>query len=192
MTNNSPTGVTEVTNRAEVAMFGAGCFWCTEAVFQRQSGVIKVESGYSGGHVANPTYRAVCEENTGHAEVVRITFDPKVVSYGKLLSLFWRMHDPTTPNRQGADVGPQYRSVIYCFSAAQRKEAEESKVAMQGSGHYKTPIVTAIEMAGPFYPAEGYHNDYFNRNPNAPYCRMVIAPKLEKVMKAGGAVQTKR
>lgn len=176
----------------EVAMFGAGCFWCTEAIFQRQAGVVQVQSGYSGGHVTNPTYRAVCEGKTGHAEVVRITFDPGIVSYKQLLSLFWEMHDPTTLNRQGADVGTQYRSVIYCLSESQRKDAEDSKAAMQAAGRHDSPIVTSVEMAGPFYPAEEYHQDYFDRNPNAPYCRMVIAPKVEKVRKGKGAAHADR
>lgn len=176
----------------EVALLGAGCFWCTEAVFQQQAGVIQVESGYSGGHATNPTYRAVCEGNTGHAEVVRITFNPRIVSYKQLLSLFWEMHDPTTLNRQGADVGTQYRSVIYCFSESQLKDAESSKATMEATGRYGSPIVTSVELAGPFYPAEEYHQDYFSRNPNVPYCRVVIAPKVQKAMKAQGEIRTER
>jgi peptide-methionine (S)-S-oxide reductase len=163
------------------AMFGSGCFWCSEAVYQRVPGVIKVESGYSGGHVKHPLYREVCEGSTGHAEVIRVTYHPEVVGYEVLLDLFWRAHDPTTLNRQGADVGTQYRSVIFYYSDAQKELAEKSKKALDESGQYQSPIVTAIEKAGDFYPAEDYHRDYYNRNRSAPYCRMVIEPKLKKV-----------
>ena len=163
------------------AMFGSGCFWCSEAVFQRVYGVVKVESGYSGGHVKNPSYQDVCEGTTGHAEVVRVTYNPDVVGYEALLDLFWRAHDPTTLNRQGADIGTQYRSVIFCHSDSQKEMADKSKKALDASGRYKSPIVTTIEMAGEFYPAEDYNQDYFNRNRSAPYCRMVIEPKLKKV-----------
>lgn len=176
------TGTTvSAVGRQEVAMFGAGCFWCSEAVFQRQDGVVKVESGYSGGSVPKPSYESVCEGKTGHAEVVRVTFDPDVVPYEQLLKLFWEMHDPTTLNRQGADVGTQYRSVIFCYSDSQRKAAEASKTALQATGRYASPIVTTIESAGMFYPAEDYHRNYYDRNSGAPYCRMVIAPKLKKM-----------
>jgi peptide-methionine (S)-S-oxide reductase len=167
--------------RVEVLMVGAGCFWCTEAVFQRIDGVIAVKSGYAGGTTTNPTYRQVCEGDTGHAEVTRIEFDPEKVTYAELLDLFWRMHDPTTLNRQGADVGTQYRSVIFTFSDEQKREAEASKAALAASGKYKDPIVTEIVPAAPFYPAEDYHQEYFNRNRGAMYCRMIIMPKLRKL-----------
>ncbi len=163
------------------AMFGSGCFWCSEAVYQRGPGVIKVESGYAGGHVKNPSYREVCEGRTGHAEVIRVTYNPDGVGYEALLDLFWRSHDPTTLNRQGADVGTQYRSVVFYYSELQKEAAEKSKRALEASGHYPSPVVTVIEKAGVFYPAEDYHQDYFNRNRSAPYCRMVIEPKLKKV-----------
>ena len=172
---------TNTAQKTAYAMFGAGCFWCTEAVFQRAPGVIKVESGYAGGHVKNPTYRDVCTGETGHAEVIRVTYDPDKVSYDALLDVFWRVHDPTTLNRQGADIGTQYRSAIFYFSEEQMAAAEKSKKALGAAGHYQSPIVTTLEKAGDFYPAEDYHRDYFNRNRTAPYCRMVIEPKLQKV-----------
>ena len=167
--------------KTEFAMFGAGCFWCVEAVFQGLDGVVSVTSGYSGGRKADPTYKEVCSGNTGHAEVVRIEFDPSRISYSALLEWFWKMHDPTTPNRQGADVGTQYRSVIFCYSDEQRKTAEQSRKAAQASGVFKGTIVTQIEEAGAFYPAEDYHQNYYGANSNAPYCRMVIEPKLRKL-----------
>ncbi|HTR98165.1 MAG TPA: peptide-methionine (S)-S-oxide reductase MsrA [Bacteroidota bacterium] len=165
----------------EMATFGGGCFWCIEAVFERQEGVRSVVSGYAGGHVAHPTYEQVCAGKTGHAEVARITFDPSVVSYESLLDLFWRAHDPTTLNRQGADVGEQYRSVIFAHDEKQRIAAEESRrrVAPQ----FSSPIVTKIEPLTEFYEAEDYHQDYFRNNPRAPYCMFVIRPKLEKMEK---------
>lgn len=172
---------TNAVQKTAYAMFGAGCFWCTEAIFQRVSGVVKVESGYAGGHVKHPTYRDVCTGETGHAEVIRLTYDPDRVSYEALLDVFWRAHDPTTLNRQGADVGTQYRSAIFYFSEEQKVTAEKSKRALEAAGHHKSPIVTTLEKAGDFYPAEDYHRDYFNRNRTAPYCRMVIEPKLQKV-----------
>ncbi len=172
---------TNAVQKTAYAMFGAGCFWCTEAMFQRVSGVVKVESGYAGGHVKHPTYRDVCTGETGHAEVIRLTYDPDRVSYEALLDVFWRAHDPTTLNRQGADVGTQYRSAIFYFSEEQKVTAEKSKRALEAAGHHKSPIVTTLEKAGDFYPAEDYHRDYFNRNRTAPYCRMVIEPKLQKV-----------
>lgn len=167
----------------EQAMFGAGCFWCVEAVFQRCQGVLKVESGYSGGKTTHPTYESVCGGETGHAEVVRVVFDPARVSYNDLLSLFWEVHDPTTLNRQGADVGTQYRSVIFHYTEVQRQAAEASKAALQSSGRHASPIVTAIEKAGEFYPAEEQHRNYYDRNRNSPYCRLVIEPKLRKAGK---------
>ena len=163
----------------EIATFGAGCYWCVEAVYQRIDGVVKVRSGFSGGHVANPTYEQCCSGETGHAEVVEVTFDPKKVSYETLLDWFWRLHDPTTLNRQGADEGTQYRSAIFWHSEAQRAAAEKSKADAQPA--FPRPIVTEIAKAGPFYAAEAYHQDYYNRNKQQGYCRAVIAPKLNKL-----------
>jgi peptide-methionine (S)-S-oxide reductase len=167
--------------KQEVATFGAGCFWCVEAVLERLSGVIDVTSGYTGGTVTNPTYKQVCSGDTGHAEVVQVTFDPSVITYDELLDWFWRLHDPTTLNRQGADEGTQYRSAIFYHSEAQRERAEKSKQARDKSGQYLSPIVTEITAAPTFYPAEEGHQDYFRLNSRAGYCRMVIAPKLEKL-----------
>ena len=161
------------------AYVGGGCFWCIEAVFETEPGVKAVVSGYAGGTVANPSYRQVCAGTTGHAEVVRIEFDPAVISYAKLLDLFWDAHDPTTLNRQGADVGTQYRSVILFTDEEQQRVAEQSKAAAQE--RYDQPIVTEIVPLEQFYPAEDYHQDYFRHNGGAPYCRMVIAPKLKKL-----------
>ncbi|MFQ6604019.1 MAG: peptide-methionine (S)-S-oxide reductase MsrA [Fidelibacterota bacterium] len=166
-----------------IATFGSGCFWCTEAVFEKIPGVMDVVSGYSGGTVEKPSYRQVSSGKTGHAEVCRITYDPQEVSYAELLDIFWHSHDPTTMDRQGADVGSQYRSVIFYHDEEQRKIAEKSLREMDASGTYPKPIVTAIEAAGPFYPAEDYHQDYFRNNPNAPYCVFVIKPKLDKLDK---------
>lgn len=168
----------------ETATFGAGCFWCTEAIFQNVEGVIKVESGYSGGKVKNPTYEEVCSGLTGHAEVTRITFDPQKVSYDELLEIFWQTHDPTTLNQQGADVGTQYRSVIFYHSDAQKEKAEYYKSRLDQEGAFSKPIVTEIAPAGPFYKAEDYHQNYYNLNGSAPYCTYVIKPKLEKFRKA--------
>jgi len=161
------------------ATFGAGCFWCVEAVFERLDGVQSVVAGYAGGSKANPTYEEVCSGLTGHAEVAQITFDPKKISYARLLEVFWEAHDPTTMNRQGADVGNQYRSVIFYSNDEQRKTAEEAKQEAQKS--YQDPVVTDIKPLIDFYVAENYHQDYFRNNPNAPYCRFVIKPKLDKL-----------
>lgn len=166
-----------------LAMFGSGCFWCSEAVFQRIPGVISVKSGYSGGTTKNPTYKQVCAGDTGHAEVIQISYDPHKVSYENLLDTFWLSHDPTTLNRQGADVGTQYRSVIFYYDDIQKNAAEKSRLSLDKSGKLKAPVVTQIVPAGEFYPAEDYHVDYFNKNPSAPYCRFIIAPKLEKLKK---------
>jgi len=168
---------------AAVAMFGSGCFWCSEAVFQRVPGVVSVKSGYSGGATKNPTYKQVCAGDTGHAEVVQVTYDPELVSFETLLETFWISHDPTTLNRQGADVGTQYRSVIFYYNDVQKLAAEKSKHMLDKSGKYKSPVVTQIVPASEFYPAEDYHADYYNKNQSAPYCRFVIAPKLEKLKK---------
>ena len=165
----------------DVATFGAGCFWCVEAVLAQVDGVESAASGYMGGHVPDPTYRAVCTGKTGHAEVVRVRFEPERVSYAKLLDWFWRLHDPTTLNRQGADVGTQYRSVVFTESDEQRKTALESRAALEASSAFADPIVTEITDAVVFYPAETYHDDYYARNKGEGYCRMVIAPKLQKL-----------
>ncbi len=165
----------------QVATFGAGCFWCIEAVFQKVSGVRSVTSGYKGGHVSNPTYREVTTGQTGHAEVVRVEFDPSEVSYEDLLAIFWQAHDPTQLNRQGADVGTQYRSVIFYHSAEQKRVAEASRDALNESGRYPRPIVTEISPASEFFMAEDYHQNYFRNNPNAPYSLFVIRPKLSKL-----------
>src|SRR5262245_21850313 len=167
------------TNTTELATFGGGCFWCLEAVFERLDGVAAVTSGYAGGKKDNPTYKEVCSGNTGHAEVIQIAFDPKRVSYDKLLELFWDAHDPTTMNRQGADVGTQYRSVIFYHSDAQKAAAEKSKQTAQW--RFPARIVTEIVPLTKFYKAEDYHQDYFRNHPNAPYCAVVISPKLEKL-----------
>ncbi len=161
------------------ATFGGGCFWCTEAVFETEPGVKSVTSGYAGGHTKNPSYREVCSGDTGHAEVIQIAYDPAVVSYERLLELFWVAHDPTTLNRQGADVGTQYRSIILYHDDAQRLAAGKSKAAAQAK--HDRPIVTEIAPLTEFYPAEDHHQDYFRNNRGAPYCRMVIAPKMHKL-----------
>jgi peptide-methionine (S)-S-oxide reductase len=171
----------ETAGATEIATFAGGCFWCLEAVFQQVPGVLKVESGYMGGRTENPTYEDVCTGRTGHAEVVQLTFDPRRVSYGKLLELFWKLHDPTTLNRQGNDIGTQYRSAVYYHSEAQRQAAEKSKQELAASGTQRSPIVTEITRAETFYRGEGYHQDYYRQNRNAPYCRYVIVPKLEKL-----------
>ena len=164
----------------QVATFGEGCFWCTEAIFQRLNGVVKVESGYSGGTVPNPTYDAVCTGKTGHAEATQIFFDPKIISFKELLEVFWKTHDPTTLNRQGADVGTQYRSVIFYHNEEQKKLAEKYKQKLDSEKIWKDPIVTEINPFKNFYKAEDYHQDYYNRHGNQPYCTFVITPKIEK------------
>ena len=163
----------------EKVTFGAGCFWCVEAVFERLPGVQSVVAGYAGGTKPNPTYQEVCTDTTGHAEVAQITFDPAKISYEKLLDMFWEAHDPTTLNRQGADAGTQYRSVIFYNDEKQKVAAEKSKNEAQKN--FDDPIVTEIKPLTHFYAAENYHQDYFNKNPNAPYCVYVIKPKLKKL-----------
>lgn len=165
----------------ETITFGAGCFWCVEAVLLRVKGVDTVVSGYMGGSVPNPTYQQVCTGLTGHAEVVEVKFDPKILPLDKLLDIFWQLHDPTTLNRQGHDVGTQYRSAIYYYTDEQRDAAEKSKEKWNESGKLKDPIVTEITKADVFYAAEDYHQDYFNKNPRNPYCRANIIPKLRKL-----------
>jgi peptide-methionine (S)-S-oxide reductase len=167
----------------ERATFGNGCFWCTEAVFQRLKGVQSVVSGYSGGWAPNPTYQDVCTGATGHAEALQITYDPAIVSYRDLLEVFWQTHDPTTLNRQGADVGTQYRSAIFYHSDVQQKLAEELKRKLDASGAFDAPIVTEVTAFTAFYPAEDYHQNYYNQNPGAMYCQAIIAPKLAKLKK---------
>lgn len=167
----------------EVATFGAGCFWCTEAVFLNVNGVLKVESGYAGGTVQNPTYEEVCEGNTGHAEVTQITFDPRVVRYEDLLEVFWNTHDPTTLNRQGADRGTQYRSVVFYHSEEQKKLAEAYKKQLDASHVFSNPIVTEITPFTNFFKAEAYHQNYYALNPYQGYCQLVIRPKVEKFKK---------
>jgi peptide-methionine (S)-S-oxide reductase len=163
-----------------VAIFGTGCFWCTEALFETLEGIQDVVSGYSGGKTKNPDYRSVCSGTTGHAECVKITYDPTVISYKQLLEAFFRSHDPTSLNRQGADVGTQYRSVIFYTNPKQKQEAEEIMTALNNSGAYPKPIVTEISALDKFYIAEKYHQDYYANNPGEGYCAVVIAPKLEK------------
>ncbi len=167
----------------EKATLGGGCFWCTEAVFSEVKGVTSVTPGYSGGHVRNPTYEQVCTDTTGHAEVVQVEFDPRVVTFGELLHIFFTIHDPTTPNRQGADVGTQYRSVIFYHTEQQRKTAAEVMEEITKSGIWGKKLVTQLEPLKEFYPAEEYHRNYFERNPSQPYCRMVIEPKVAKFRK---------
>jgi peptide-methionine (S)-S-oxide reductase len=179
----APAASTGHTLKTDTATFGTGCFWCTEAVFQELEGVLKVTSGYGGGHVANPSYEQVCEKNTGHAEVVQIIYDPTKISYDELLEVFWQTHDPTTLNRQGNDIGPQYRSVVFYHGEEQHKKAEKYKTELNKSGAFNNPIVTAVEPYKNFYSAEKYHQDYYNSNGSAPYCYYVIRPKLEKFEK---------
>ena len=169
------------TNKTELADFGGGCFWCMEAVFERLPGVLSVTSGFAGGHTENPTYQEVCTETTGHAEVVQIEFDPARISYARLLEVFWQAHDPTTLNRQGADVGTSYRSIILYRDEKQKLLAEKSKLAAQAD--FRNPIVTEIVPLKKFYKAEDYHQEYYDNNSNAGYCQVVIAPKLEKLEK---------
>lgn len=170
-------------SKLQTATFGSGCFWCTEAIFERIKGVNSVVSGYSGGNVPNPTYEAVCTGKTGHAEVIQLTFEPKIVSYDALLEIFWKTHDPTTLNRQGADVGTQYRSVIFYHNDDQKKKAESYKSELSKAGIWNDPIVTEISPFTKFYGAEKYHQDYYEQNPNQGYCAFVITPKLEKFEK---------
>jgi peptide-methionine (S)-S-oxide reductase len=164
----------------EVATLGGGCFWCTEAVFSDLKGVVKVESGYSGGTVANPSYEQVCTGRTGHAEVAQITFDPEVISYKEILDIFFTVHDPTTLNRQGADVGTQYRSIIFYHNNEQRAVAEQVIKEITAAGMWESPIVTQVEPLKAFYKAEDYHQQYFENNPRQSYCQIVIAPKVRK------------
>jgi peptide-methionine (S)-S-oxide reductase len=170
-------------SRTEVATLGGGCFWCLEAVYQELRGVEKVESGYSGGDVPNPTYRQVCSETTGHAEVVQVAFDPDLVSYRDILEVYFTIHDPTTLNRQGADVGTQYRSVIFYHTEEQKRTAEEVISEIEAEGIWNNPIVTEVVPLDEFYVAEDYHQNYFRNNGFQPYCQVIIAPKVAKFRK---------
>jgi len=177
---NTDNSVSSERQELATATFGTGCFWCTEALFQQLKGVQSVTSGYSGGKVKNPTYEQVCSGETGHAEVVQVVYDPKVISFVELLEVFWKIHDPTTLNRQGNDEGTQYRSAIFYHDAEQKKLAEEYKQKLDKSGAFNRPIVTEIAPYGEFYSAEKYHQNYFNDNSNQGYCQFVIQPKLDK------------
>jgi peptide-methionine (S)-S-oxide reductase len=172
--------------KTDTATFGSGCFWCSEAIFLQLKGVIRVESGYSGGARPNPTYEQVSSGATGHAEVIQVLYDPEVIAYKELLEVFWKTHDPTTLNRQGADVGTQYRSVIFYHNEDQKEQAEYYKKELDASGSWKDPIVTEISAFKAFYKAEDYHQNYYNNNKRAPYCTFVIGPKLEKFEKVFG------
>ena len=167
----------------QIAIFGGGCFWCIEAVFQRLTGVHHVESGYMGGHVDQPTYKQVCDGDSGHVEVVRVTFDPGQISFRELLDVFFTVHDPTTEDRQGNDVGEQYRSVVFYTDEEQQRIAEDVIAEMTAGKQFSQPIVTAIEPATQFFPAEDYHQNYYNENARQPYCMFVISPKLAKLEK---------
>jgi peptide-methionine (S)-S-oxide reductase len=169
--------------QTETATFGTGCFWCTEAIFQQLEGVEQVTSGYSGGHVENPTYEQVCDKSTGHAECLNIVYDPAKISFDELLAAFWQSHDPTTLNKQGNDVGPQYRSVIFYHNEEQKAKAEKYKKELNESGAFNNPIVTTLEPFTKFYPAEDYHQNYYRSNGGQPYCYYVIKPKVEKFQK---------
>ncbi len=180
-TNKMETVTT--TANLDTATFGTGCFWCTEAVFQQLNGVQKVTSGYSGGHVENPSYKAVCNGTTGHAECLNIVYDSTKITFDELLEVFWQVHDPTTLNRQGADVGTQYRSVVFYHNNQQKEKAEKYKIALNKSGAWDNPVVTTLEPMTVFYPAESYHQNYYVTNPDQGYCQIVIRPKLEKFEK---------
>lgn len=177
--------MTQLTSQAqtETATFGGGCFWCTEAIFKSLKGVESVESGYSGGKLKNPTYKEICTGETGHAEVIQIVFNPKVISFNELLEVFWETHDPTTLNRQGADVGTQYRSVIFYHSAVQKETAEKYKAELNKENVFGKPAVTEISALDKFWPAEKYHQDYYENNSTQGYCQFVIVPKLQKFRK---------
>lgn len=184
--NQSPANesMTNFTGQTDTAILGAGCFWCVEAIFQELKGVIKVESGYTGGNTLNPTYKEVCTGMTGHAEVARITYDPTKLSFEEILEVFWQTHDPTTLNRQGADVGSQYRSAVFYLNETQKTLSEGYKQKLDASGAFDKPIVTEISaFDGKFYVAEDYHQNYYRENPDQGYCRMVIRPKVEKFRK---------
>lgn len=175
--------INTISPTSEKATFGMGCFWCSEAVFQDLKGVQKVQSGYEGGQKENPTYKEVCTGTTGHAEVIEVTYNPQEISYEELLEVFWKLHDPTTLNRQGADVGTQYRSVIFYHNAKQKEIAEKYKAELNAKKVFPNPIVTEISPASKFYVAENYHQDYYKLNGSEPYCQYVIKPKMDKLEK---------
>lgn len=173
----------------ELATLGGGCFWCLEAVYQMVEGVESIVSGYSGGQTRNPDYRSVCSGTTGHAEVVQISFDPKVITFPEILEIFWICHDPTTLNRQGNDIGTQYRSIIFYHSSEQKKQSEEA--IQKASANFSNPIVTQVEELKEFYPAENYHQNYFQSNPEQTYCHYVVKPKIDKFLKVGFKVKSR-
>tara|TARA_B100001248_G_scaffold64041_1_gene44659 strand:+ start:472 stop:1053 length:582 start_codon:yes stop_codon:yes gene_type:complete len=177
-------GVTSMA-KSEIATLGGGCFWCVEAVYQRIEGIISVKPGYAGGTIKNPTYKQICTGNTGHAEVAKIEFDPSRITYSQILNVFWQSHDPTTLNRQGNDVGTQYRSVIFFHNERQKEIAKKSKIDADKSGYWDNEIVTEVTPLNNYYDAEDYHDNYYNNNPNQPYCLFVIKPKLDKLEKQG-------
>lgn len=172
-----------MTQQYALATLGGGCFWCLEAVFDDLQGIIRVESGYAGGHVTNPSYEEICGKKTGHAEVVRLTYDPSVINFSQILDVFFTIHDPTTLNRQGYDVGPQYRSAIFYHNAEQKAVAEQTIAALNASGQWPDPIVTEVTPINNYYEAEDYHQEYFAHNPFQPYCMAVVSPKVQKFRK---------
>jgi peptide-methionine (S)-S-oxide reductase len=180
---NMNEDITTDKSKTDTATFATGCFWCTEAIFQELKGVIKVTSGYSGGHISNPSYEQVCAGTTGHAECLQVVYDPKVISFDELLEVFWESHDPTSLNRQGNDVGTQYRSAVFYHDEEQRQKAEHYKDELNKNKTYSKPIVTEITKFTTFYPAENYHQDYFRLHGSQPYCSIVIRPKVEKFEK---------
>ena len=177
------TNINSMTGKTDTATFGAGCFWCVEAVFQQLDGVLKVTSGYSGGHIVNPTYEQVCSKTSGHVEVAQVVYDPSKVTYEELLEVFWKTHDPTTVDQQGNDHGPQYRSAIFYHDEEQKKLATQYKELLDKSGAWSKPIVTTVEPLKNFYSAENYHQNYYTTNPDQMYCRYVIQPKVDKFQK---------
>jgi peptide-methionine (S)-S-oxide reductase len=182
--NSMSADLSKISENIDTATFGTGCFWCTEAIFEQLNGVVKVTSGYSGGEVPNPTYKQVCTGETGHAECVQVQYEPDKITYDELLEVFWQVHDPTTLNRQGADVGTQYRSAIFYHTPEQKQKAEKYKAELDQSGAFKNPIVTEISPATTFYTAEDYHQEYYENNKNSnPYCAVVIRPKMDKFKK---------
>lgn len=178
-----PQTILEIPLKKDVLLLGGGCFWCTEAVFQRLEGVESVVSGYAGGLIEHPSYKQICTGKTGHAEVIKVMFDPEKISLETLLEVFWATHDPTTLNRQGADVGPQYRSSIFYLNENQRELAEKIKAELNLAGVFDSPIVTEITAFSNFYPAENYHQEYYNQNGMQPYCQFVVKPKVDKLKK---------
>mgnify|MGYP002049768463 CR=1 FL=1 len=182
--SNAEVEKVSVEGKTDTATFGAGCFWCVEAIFQELKGVHSVKSGYAGGFVKNPSYKEVCTGRTGHAEVAQIVYDPSVISFEELLEVFWKTHDPTTLNRQGADVGTQYRSAVFSHNEEQKEKSVFYMKKLDASGAFQNPIVTTIEPYENYYEAEDYHQDYYNNNGSQGYCRMVIQPKVEKFRKA--------